>query len=127
MNTMIISGIPMVRTIDITATVVGNSVYKAIMEDVGEQVRGGSSVSSSMSQHEEIPNIMVQMTKVGEETGELGNILKTLSVFYRREVDNAVDTLISLIEPAMIVALGLAVGVLVASVLLPIYNLSSAI
>ncbi|HET8575275.1 MAG TPA: type II secretion system F family protein [Candidatus Paceibacterota bacterium] len=127
LNTMITSGIPMVRTIEITASVVGNSVYEDIMKDVAEQVRGGNSVSSSMAQHPEIPNIMIQMTKVGEETGELGTILATLAKFYRREVDNAVDTMISLIEPAMIVALGLAVGVLLASVLMPIYNLSSAI
>ena len=69
---------------------------------------------------------MVQMIKVGEETGELGNILKTLSNFYEREVIQAVDTLVSLIEPIMIVALGLGVGVLMASVLMPIYNIAGA-
>ncbi len=67
------------------------------------------------------------MTKIGEETGKLGQILKTLSNFYRREVNDAVDTLIGLIEPAMIVFLGLGVGILVASVLIPIYNISSSI
>ncbi len=65
------------------------------------------------------------MAKVGEETGSLGQMLTTLGVFYRREVNNAVDTMISLIEPAMIVLLGLGVGVLLASVLMPIYNLTS--
>jgi type IV pilus assembly protein PilC len=64
------------------------------------------------------------MAKVGEETGSLGVILQTLSNFYRRELNNAVDTLIGLIEPAMIVCLGLGVGVLLASVLMPIYNLT---
>ena len=67
------------------------------------------------------------MAKVGEETGSLATILTTLSNFYRREVNNAVDSLIGLIEPAMIVLLGLGVGVLLASVLLPIYNLTSSI
>ncbi|MEK9176962.1 MAG: type II secretion system F family protein, partial [Patescibacteria group bacterium] len=67
------------------------------------------------------------MVKVGEETGELGQILKTLARFYQREVTNAVDTLVDLIEPFMIVVLGLGVGVLLASVLIPIYNISSAI
>ena len=66
------------------------------------------------------------MIKVGEETGELGGILKTLSKFYEREVMAAVDTLVSLIEPVMIVALGLGVGGLLASVLMPIYNIASA-
>jgi type IV pilus assembly protein PilC len=69
---------------------------------------------------------MVQMIKVGEETGEVGSILDTLAKFYKREVDNAVDTLIGLIEPAMIVLLGLGVGGLLTSVLLPIYNLTSS-
>lgn len=127
LHTMISSGIPMVRTLEITGNVVGNEIYREIMEDISERVRGGSSVSEAMAHHPEMPNIMIQMTKVGEETGELGNILKTLADFYRREVNNAVDTMIDLIEPAMIVGLGLAVGVLLASVLMPIYNLSSAI
>jgi type IV pilus assembly protein PilC len=67
------------------------------------------------------------MIRVGEETGELGNILKTLSKFYQREVINSVDTLVDLIEPVMIVLLGLGVGFLLASVLIPIYNISSGI
>jgi type IV pilus assembly protein PilC len=67
------------------------------------------------------------MAQVGEETGSLANILTTLANFYRREVNNAVDTLIGLIEPIMIVMLGLGVGVLLASVLMPIYNLTSTI
>ena len=66
------------------------------------------------------------MVKVGEETGELGNILKTLSKFYQREVITAVDTLVDLIEPVMIVLLGVGVGILLASVLIPIYNLASS-
>ena len=68
----------------------------------------------------------MQMIKVGEESGELGKILKTMALFYRREVNNAVDTLIDLIEPAMIVFLGLGVGTLLASVLIPIYKISES-
>ena len=69
---------------------------------------------------------MVAMMKVGEESGELGKILSTLAKFYNREVTNAIDTLVGLIEPLMIVLLGLGVGILVAAVLLPIYNLAGA-
>ena len=64
---------------------------------------------------------------MGEETGSLTQILKTLSSFYKREVDDAVDTLVGFIEPIMIVALGLGVGILLASVLLPIYNIAGGI
>ena len=83
-------------------------------------------MSGVFSTFPDIPNIMTQMIKVGEETGELGNILKTLSSFYEREVTTAVDTLVSLIEPVMIVGLGLGVGLLMAAVLVPIYNAAGA-
>ena len=62
-----------------------------------------------------------------EETGELGHILETLAGFYQREVENSIDTIVNLIEPVMIVLLGLGVGILLSAILLPIYNISSAI
>ncbi|PJE74175.1 MAG: hypothetical protein COV01_01595 [Candidatus Taylorbacteria bacterium CG10_big_fil_rev_8_21_14_0_10_41_48] len=127
MNTMLVSGIPMVRALELTSGVVGNEVYRNILNEATESVKGGKSVSDALSGRPEIPGIMIQMIKVGEESGELGKILKTLSAFYRREVINAVDTLVDLIEPAMIVLLGLGVGFLLASVLIPIYNISSNI
>ena len=67
------------------------------------------------------------MVKVGEETGELGSILSTLAKFYTREVNSAIDTLVGLIEPAMIILLAGGVGILLASVLIPIYNYTSSI
>jgi type IV pilus assembly protein PilC len=70
---------------------------------------------------------MIQMVKVGEETGGLSTILKTSAQFYKREVDDAVDTLVGLIEPIMIVGLGLGVGVLLTSILVPIYNIAASI
>lgn len=125
MNTMLLSGIPVVRAIEVTANVVDNKVYERLLNETAESIKGGRSVSDSLGQHEVIPGIMIQMISIGEETGELGNILKTLSDFYRREVINAVDTLVGLIEPVMIVLLGLGVGTLLAAVLMPIYNISS--
>jgi type IV pilus assembly protein PilC len=127
MNTMLSSGIPMVRALEISASVVGNGIYENILNHAVEAVRGGSPVADAMGGTTEIPNVMIQMIKIGEETGELGNILKTLAHFYQREVANAVDTLVDLIEPAMIVLLGLGVGTLLASVLIPIYNISSGL
>jgi len=125
--TMLQSGVPVVESVEITASVVGNARYEAILKDVGDQVKGGASISEAFNRHEEIPGIMSAMIRVGEETGELGNILTTLAKFYRREVSNAVDTLVDLIEPLMIVLLGLGVGILLASVLVPIYNLAGSI
>lgn len=127
MYTMLSSGIPMVRALEITGTVVENAVYEQILSEATEAVRGGLSLSRAFEKYDEIPNIMIQIMRVGEETGELGTILKTLSDFYKREVDNAIDTMVDLIEPVMIVMLGGGVGFLLASVLIPIYNLSNAI
>jgi type II secretory pathway component PulF len=127
MATMLSSGISIVQALEVTADVVDNTVYKEIIESTLVEVKGGRSFADSIGEYTEIPGILAQMAKVGEESGSLAAILNTLSTFYRREVNNAVDTLISLIEPAMIVTLGLGVGVLLASVLMPIYNLTSAI
>ena len=125
MNTMLVSGIPMVKSLDITASIVDNLVYKKILDKTVEDVKGGNSVSTSLEKHSQIPGIFVQMVRIGEETGQLGNILKTLANFYRREVTNSIDSLVSLIEPAMIVLLGLGVSFLLASVLVPIYSISA--
>jgi type IV pilus assembly protein PilC len=128
MDTMLTSGIPIVRAIDITSEVVGSRVYKAILKDVADGVKSGLSFSIAFQKHNKhIPGILVQMIKVGEETGSLGPILKTLADFYKREVDDAVDTLVGLIEPVMIVVLGLGVGVLLVSILMPIYNIAGGI
>ena len=125
--TMLGSGIAMIQALEITADVVDNVVYKEIIEETLSEVKGGRSFADTVAEYPEIPGVLAQMSKVGEETGNLSEILTTLSKFYTREVNNAVDTLIGLIEPAMIVLLGLGVGTLLASVLLPIYNLTSAI
>lgn len=126
MNTMLISGIPMVRALELTSTVINNVIYQRIMTEAVNGVKGGKPISEALSGNTEIPGIMIQMMKVGEETGELGNILKTLASFYTREVKVAVDALVDIIEPVMIVMLGVGVATLLASVLIPIYNVASA-
>jgi type IV pilus assembly protein PilC len=127
MNTMLSSGISMVRAIEITASVVGDEDFRKTLEDVSREVKAGAALSTVLERYPIIPTILVQMVRVGEETGELGNILKTLAAFYKREVNNAVDTLVGLIEPIMIVVLGLGVSLLLASVLVPIYNITAGI
>ncbi len=125
--TMLLSGVAVVEAIETTAAVVGNAIYQDVLAVVGQDVKGGLSISDALAKHAEMPGIMVAMVKVGEETGELGKILSTLAKFYNREVTNAVDTLVGLIEPVMVVLLGVGVGVLLAAVLLPIYNLAGSI
>ena len=127
MDTMLSSGITMVKSLEITSEVVDSAVYRELLKDVIESVKGGNSLAESFAAHSEIPQIIVQMSRIGEETGKLGFVLKTMSRFYRREVDSAVDALVGLIEPLLIIILGLGVGVMLAGVLLPIYSLTAAI
>ncbi len=127
MDTMLSSGIPIVRAIEITGQVVGNKRYEAVMVQASEGVRAGKAFSQALGEHEEIPKLMSQIIRVGEETGSVGSILKMLARFYNREVDQAIDTLVGLIEPFMIVFLGLGVGILLVSVLVPIYNIAGGI
>jgi len=128
MDTMLTSGISMVVAVDITAGVVDNAVYSDILGEAGESIKGGSSMSDALSRYpEEIPPVMIQMIKVGEESGELGFILKTLAKFYKREVESAIDNLVSLIEPLMIVFLGLGIGLLLVAVLIPVYNIAGGL
>lgn len=126
LSTMLGSGISMVQALEVTADVVDNEIYREIINTALSEVRGGRSFGDSIAEYSEIPGVLTQMVKVGEETGSLSEILGTLANFYRREVNNAVDTLIGLIEPAMIVLLGLGVGTLLASVLMPIYGMTNA-
>lgn len=126
MHVMLSSGISAVRALEITAAVVDNEVYESILRQTVEEVKAGSSMSASFGRYpHDMPPIMVQMLQIGEETGEMGNILERMAKFYQREVNSAVDTLVSLIEPALIIALAIGVGFLLASVLLPIYNTTS--
>jgi type IV pilus assembly protein PilC len=92
-----------------------------------KDVEAGLPVSDALRKHPEIPGIFVAMIKIGEETGDLSKILDTLARFYRRDVSNAIDTLVGLIEPFMIVLLAIGVAFLLASVLIPIYNVASGI
>jgi type IV pilus assembly protein PilC len=126
LSTMLKSGIQILRGLEITGSVVGDAVYEKILAEAANDVKGGLPLSEALRKHTEIPGIVVAMIKIGEETGNMGTILETMARFYRREVNNAVDTLVSLIEPLMIVVLAVGVAVLLASVLLPIYNIASS-
>ena len=127
METLLSSGVPAVRTLEIAAEVVGNKIYKNILLTAANEIKGGSSISEALSKYPEVPLMVVQMIRTGEETGKLNFMLKTLGRFYKKEVDNTVDTLVSLIEPVMIVVLGGAVGILLISILGPIYNITAGI
>lgn len=125
MSTMLKSGIQILRGLEVTGLVVGDPVYEKVLQAATLDVKAGLPVSEALRKHPEIPGIVIAMLKIGEETGNMGEILDTMARFYRREVNNAVDTLVGLIEPFLIVVLAVGVAMLLASVLLPIYNIAS--
>jgi type IV pilus assembly protein PilC len=128
MHVMLSSGISAVRALEITASVLENDVYSSILIEATNGVKAGNTMSSMLSRYPlDMPPIITQMLQIGEETGEMSSILERMAKFYNREVNAAVDTLVSLIEPALIIMLAVGVGFLLASVLLPIYNSTTSI
>lgn len=126
LSTMLRSGIQILRALEVTGSVVGDPVFEKVLADAATDVKGGMPLSEALRKHPEMPGIVVAMIKIGEETGNMAPILETMAKFYRREVNNAVDTLVSLIEPLMIVVLAVGVAILLAAILMPIYNIASS-
>lgn len=127
LRTMIVSGIPILKALDITGDVVGNLVYKKAIQGAIESVKAGSTISASFEKSSEIPVLVTQMIRIGEASGRLDFILGSIAKFYQKEVDSALENLVALIEPALIIFLGVGIGILVASVLVPLYNLVGTI
>ncbi|HYE22046.1 MAG TPA: type II secretion system F family protein [Verrucomicrobiae bacterium] len=124
--TLVAGGIPIVKALDAVADIVGNYVYRDIIFDASHQVQNGKSIALAFVDKEEFPPIVSQMVQIGESTGKLQEILEKLASFYEKEVDAVIKVLTTLIEPLIMMLLGLAVAVMVAGILLPIYNLASA-
>lgn len=125
--TLIASGIPLTQTLKIVADVVNNHTIKDLTLKTIEEVEEGNSVATVFSKSQIMPVMLSQMLTVGEQTGRLDKILEKLADFYGKEVENMIANLVSLIEPLIIAVLGAAVAVLVVSILLPLYSLSTAI
>lgn len=123
LRTLITGGVPIIRALNISGEVVGNAVYKKALEDAVESVKAGSTISAAFERNRIIPPLVTQMIKIGEASGRVGFILGSVAKFYQREVNTAFENLVSLIEPALIVFLGVGIGILIASVLVPLYNL----
>ncbi len=128
LGTLVEGGIPIAQAIRVTGETIGNTVYEKILQDTEEAVRRGETISSILRRSpREFPPLVTQMVATGEASGRLDLILKNLSRFYQRELNYLVDNLLTVIEPALIVILGAGVGLLVASILIPIYNLVGSI
>jgi type IV pilus assembly protein PilC len=125
LSTLVVGGIPIIKALQIVSDIINNTVYRNIVLDAVSKISEGKTISEGLSGHMEFPSIVTQMIRVGEQTAQLDDIMIKLAVFYEKEVDNKVSTLTTLMEPIIMVVLGIGVGVLVAGILLPIYNLAS--
>lgn len=125
LSTLIRGGIPIVDAITISADVVGNKVYERLIREIGENVKAGNTIESTVKIHEEFSPLLVEMIAIGERSGKLEEVLEKVVHFFQEEVDQAVDNLTSLIEPLLIVVLGLGVGLLVSAIIIPIYGIIS--
>jgi type IV pilus assembly protein PilC len=127
LSTMITSGIDLLVALEITAKTSGNSIIEDALMEARNKVTQGRSLNDSIEKFKVFPPMLSQMIKVGEETASLDEMLSKIADFYEEEVDRAVDTLLSLIEPIMIVFLGVLIGGMVVALYLPMFSLAQKI
>ncbi len=125
--TMFTAGVPLVESLDAVAGAAGNAVYAAATKRIQTDVSTGQSLTNAMSSTNIFPTMVLQMTQIGEESGSLDGMLGKVADFYEREVDDAVAALSSLLEPIIIVFLGVVIGGLVVAMYLPIFKLGAVI
>ena len=124
LSMLIKSGVPIISALKISGDVVGNEVYRKIIYSSIDEVKIGGSVAYAFERSDQLPPLVPRMIRIGEKTGKLDSVLKDVSEFYTKEVNIAVDGLMALIEPILILILGAGVGVLVAAILMPIYQMT---
>ncbi len=127
LQTMFAAGVPLVESLDAVAGASGNAVYAAATRRIQTEVSTGTSLTNAMTNTKRFPSMVLQMTQIGEESGSLDNMLGKIADFYEREVDDAVAALSSLLEPIIIVFLGVVIGGLVVAMYLPIFKLGQVV
>jgi type IV pilus assembly protein PilC len=126
-SVLIKGGIPLTQALEISSHTIGNAIYRDILHEIAEGVRGGASFSNLLSENEYyFPPLVSQMVAIGENTGRLEEILGRVSAFFTREVNDVLNNLVELIQPILIAVIGALIGLLFASILIPIYNLAQA-
>ncbi|MEO8738769.1 MAG: type II secretion system F family protein [Casimicrobiaceae bacterium] len=125
--TMFAAGVPLVESLDAVAGASGNAVFIAGTRKIQTDVSTGTSLTNAMHNTGLFPSMVTQMTQIGEESGSLDGMLSKVADFYEREVDDAVAALSSLLEPIIIVFLGVVIGGLVVAMYLPIFKLGSVV
>lgn len=124
MSMLIKGGLPIIQSLDITANVMNNYLYRDVLVGARNEIERGLPLSAPLDRSSYFPKIVTQMILVGEQTGRLDQILERLAIYYEDEMDDKIKGISSLIEPVIIVILGLGVAFLVMAVLMPIYNIT---
>jgi type IV pilus assembly protein PilC len=127
LQTMFAAGVPLVESLDAVAGAAGNLVYATATKKIQTEVSTGTSLTNSMGNTGLFPTMVLQMIQIGEESGSLDNMLGKVAEYFEREVDDAVAALSSLLEPIIIVFLGVVIGGLVVAMYLPIFKLGSVV
>ncbi len=125
LSTLIKGGVTITKSLAITADIIGNVIYKEIILETLESINDGNPIYLVMSKNDYVPKMVPQMISVGERTGKLDLVLDKVTEFYGREVTNMLNNLSKLIEPLIMVIMGIGVGIMVAAVIMPMYNLAS--
>lgn len=123
LGTLMAVGVPIIQALEIVGGTSGNAVISEAMNDVRDAVRVGSQMSGPLSKHPLFPNMVVQMLEVGEETGQITDMLDKVADFYDKEVETATESLTSAMEPLLVVLLGAVIGVMVICLYLPMFSI----
>ena len=121
------AGVPILDTVSITAKIAGNILYKNMWLGVHEDVRQGKKIASSLGRYELMPSDVVQMIRSGEDSGTMSKVLQDVSEYYAKQLKTLIKTVTSMIEPIMIVLMGLLVGFIAMSIMLPIFKMSNLV
>jgi len=127
LSTMFAAGVPLVEALDSVAGAAGNQVYFEATKKIQQEVSAGISLTVAMTNTNVFPNMVIQMVSIGEESGSLDGMLSKVADFFEQEVDDAVEALSSLMEPMIMVVLGVLIGGMVIAMYLPIFKMGQAV
>ncbi len=125
-QTLVAGGVQITKSLEIVAEIVDNKIYQDVLLEAAEEVKVGNTISSVFLKNEIIPSMVSHMISVGERSGKMLLVLEKVSDFYDRELSNLTSNLMSLLEPLIVIVMGVGVGIMVAAVILPMYNVATA-
>jgi len=127
MGELVTAGVPMLETLRITADISGNVIYERMWLAVHDAVKEGNKINQPLMEHALLPTNVVQMIAAGEESGKLGEVLRDISEYYSKDLKSTIKSVTSMIEPLMIMLMGVVVGFIAMSIILPIFKMSSLV